>query len=416
MTTDANYSSSGFDQRGQHVDKQTNVGRDYVDNSTHFHGDSKSVNEEIMVFETFMDDKLQNFVGREFVFKTVDEFIKNNDSGYFIIRGEPGVGKSSLMARLIRERNYIHHFNIVTEGIVSPKDFLRNICAQLIIRYDLREEKEDKEERYKVLPHNAGDNSGFLSKLLAQAASEPKNHPIVLAVDSLDESSQTEMPSAANILYLPRSLPKGVFVVATTRWLDNMRLDVSREKLFDLRSEDKNNQEDIDAYIRNFIKQDEMVTRLAALKTNGNDFILEMKEKSEGNFMYLFHVLPAFRDGAFKNDSVENLPQGLVGFYKRHWLEMKEGNDAELKPLIKPIICMLGVVGEPIDVDQIKKFMKIDDRDDVSKYIGLWREFLTEVPVKKYRIYHTSFQDFLKEQVDPAPFNEMISNYYLSLI
>ena len=46
-----------------------------------------------LVFDTLIADKLKNFVGREFVFNEIDKFLENkdNDSGYYIIRGEPGI-------------------------------------------------------------------------------------------------------------------------------------------------------------------------------------------------------------------------------------------------------------------------------------------------------------------------------------
>src|SRR5687767_5817992 len=147
-------------------------------------------------FDSYMADKLKGFVGREFVFNAIDDFIKSNQSGYLVIRGDPGIGKTALLAKLINDHGYIHHFNIALQNIRSIRAFLENICLQLISRYSLP---------YKSLPQHATDDSGFLSQCLDEAASMRQNYPIVIAVDALDESDRMGLPSTVNSLYLPFS-------------------------------------------------------------------------------------------------------------------------------------------------------------------------------------------------------------------
>ena len=88
-------------------------------------------------FDALMQDKLCGFVGRQFVFDAVDDFLRKHDSGCFIIRGVPGIGKTALMAKLVNDRGYIHHFNVASQNVRSPRVFLENVCAQLIDRYEL---------------------------------------------------------------------------------------------------------------------------------------------------------------------------------------------------------------------------------------------------------------------------------------
>jgi hypothetical protein len=134
--------------------------------------------------------------------------------------------------------------------------------------------------------------------------------------------------------------------------------------------------------------------------------------------MYLQHVLPAIAEGRFtfrKQDVLTELPDGLKGYYERHWREMQTGRETEFKSFIKPIICILGVAREHASINQISNWTKID-QDDVRKYIVLWREFLNEIPVKKYLIYHASFQDFLRNEVGLTEDNNKIVEHMRSLI
>jgi hypothetical protein len=94
----------------------------------------KSVGSEvaghIIDFSAYINDKTENFVGRTFVFEALDEYLRNSASGYFIVRGDPGIGKSALMARLVADRGYAHHFYIAAEGIVTHRQFYTNAAAQ----------------------------------------------------------------------------------------------------------------------------------------------------------------------------------------------------------------------------------------------------------------------------------------------
>lgn len=49
-----------------------------------------------------IEEKARGFVGRRFVFEAIDRFLGGPDrpGAYFVLRGEPGIGKSSVAARL----------------------------------------------------------------------------------------------------------------------------------------------------------------------------------------------------------------------------------------------------------------------------------------------------------------------------
>jgi hypothetical protein len=114
-------------------------------------------------FDSLIAERTWQFVGREFVFKALDAFLADpaQQSGYFIIKGEPGIGKSSLMAHLVKTRGYIHHFNIALQAINKPRQFLKNICAQLIARFELN---------HPEWPPDAEKDGAFLNQLLQEAS------------------------------------------------------------------------------------------------------------------------------------------------------------------------------------------------------------------------------------------------------
>src|SRR5262249_23345463 len=138
-------------------------------------------------FAALIEERTRNFVGREYVFAAIDEAIGSDDfpSGYVVVQGEPGIGKTAIIGQLVKTRGYVHHFNVAPLGIRSPQSFLSNICAQIIVRYGLS---------HAALPAEATQDGGFLARLLSEAADEPENLPIIVAVDALDEAEDVNLP------------------------------------------------------------------------------------------------------------------------------------------------------------------------------------------------------------------------------
>jgi hypothetical protein len=348
-------------------------------------------------FDALIADKIRNFVGRRFVFDALDDFLNKHDSGYFVIRGVPGIGKSAFMAKLVNDRGYVHHFNIASQNIRSTRAFLENTCAQLIACYDLE---------HKELSQNATDDSGFLVQCLSEAVAKrkDKSQKIVIAIDSLDEADRLGMAAAVNSLFLPSSLPEGVYILVTTRPMDDMCLHAMQLQVLDVEADSAGNLRDINEYITNYMQREVMHSKLAAWGISQEQFIIALQKKSQGNFMYLYYVLPAIEQGKFVKGTLDELPDGLMEYYRRHWRQMREGNEREFETVYKIIVGILAVAREPVTVKQLATWAKLKEKQ-VKVAIRLWREFLDTTKEEqvegeyRYRIYHASFQDFLREQV-----------------
>lgn len=106
-------------------------------------------------FRALIAERTSNFVGREFIFNEITRLLTDVafSSGYIIIRGEPGIGKTSVIAELVRRHGYVHHFNDRRGNIRSHRHFLGSVCAQLILRYELN---------HRAIPSGALEDNGFL--------------------------------------------------------------------------------------------------------------------------------------------------------------------------------------------------------------------------------------------------------------
>ena len=371
----------------------------------------------VLNFERLVRERTSNFVGRDFILRALDESIKDPEfpSGYILIRGEPGIGKTALLGQLVKTRGYVHHFNIAPENIRSARSFLQNVCAQLIVRYRLD---------YATLPADATQDSAFLSKLLVEATAKSNNEPVVVLVDALDEGEDIGLASTANRLYLPRTLPGRVYFVVTSREQMDYRLDVDRRKDLYLRDGDPNNLEDVRAYVRRFVdSHSDMDGRIAAWDIKKDQFIEFLTEKSEGNFMYLVHVLEDIRTGLLSRDSIDriqDLPKGLREYYQRHWRTMRSQDVQRFESIYEPVLRVLATVREPVSLRAIEEWTTVNPAR-VRDVIREWRPFLNEVPSASgenlFRVYHASFQDFLAEEgVGLQPWHQRIAEVALRKI
>ena len=368
-------------------------------------------------FETLVAERTRAFVGREFIFKAIDDHLKDQakfPSGYIVVIGEPGIGKTALLAQLVKLRGCVHYFNVAQSNRRSTEDFLRNVCAQLIVRYGLA---------HRVLPEEATANSAFLETLLAEAAAKAAPEPVMVVVDALDEADDARLPVDANHLYLPRSLPARVCFVVSSRPKVRYRLVVDRRDDIWIRDNDPRNESDVREYVHKFLLTyaREMVQTVKDWAGDEATFTQAVTDLSQGNFMYLVYVLPAIRDGHMTRHDVSDirkLPRGLNAYYQWHWAKMKARDPDRFERYYEPVVCMLATVKEAVSIARVQQWLKLSPLR-IKEVIDAWYEFLNEEPSPEgplYRVYHASFQDFLREEVGLGRYHEIVVDTALAKI
>jgi hypothetical protein len=353
-------------------------------------------------FDALIERKTRGFVGRDWLLAAVDDFVKKNDCGYFILEGPPGIGKTAIAAALVRRRGYVHHFNDSTLSITSQQQFVRNISAQLIESFCPEYSTPTADEC----------NHGLYFENLLTAASErlSRDQKLVIVIDALDEAVLP--PSVrANILNLPYSLPKRITIIATRRELLNFPLSVDEPKqTLRLRANSYENLQDVHSLLLGTASRPPLQQRLSEASVTVDDFVAVLQDKSEGNFMYLHHVLPAIERGDYPDLRIDTLPQGLIGYYEGHWRQMRGKHIDRWSTILLPVIYVLAAAKEPLSLEEITSFVSRGfntfarlNRNQVRGVIEEWREFLEESFVDNelcYRLYHPTFREFLEQKED----------------
>jgi hypothetical protein len=361
-------------------------------------------------------DKTTGFTGREHVFQAIDDFLAKYSSGYLTIEGEPGLGKSAILAEYVRRTNCVAHFNVRSLGIVRASQFLENVCAQLIA---------DRGLPYVALPADATQDGAFLDRLLREAMEAQPDERLVIAVDALDEADPASQGSCSNLLCLPPTLPEGVYFIMTKRPVEISLVAQAPQEPLDLMAFPAENRNDVERFLARCTERPQVQAWIQRQKEpTAAAFVKDLADLSEDNFMYLRHVVPAIERGQYQDLSIDKLPLGLEQYYFDHWTWM--GMRDEVLPKLKiRIVYILSEVRQPVSarmVYDILVYNKFDvDILDVQNVLTEWRQFFDAQPTSesmRWSVYHASFRDFLNRRdiiqaagVTIQGINELIADY-----
>jgi hypothetical protein len=385
-------------------------------------GNVLSVQQEDWVdFSDLITRVTKRLVGRKFIFEEVANFIQNTPCGYFHLIADAGLGKTAIAAELTKRYQAPACFISANENRTQPERILNILSTQLIARYALP---------HTFLPVGAGKTSDWFYERLKEAALKEaainlKSLPVVVVIDAIDEADVP--PPACNWLYLPKNLPKGVYVILTHRD-GNYLLTTDpgvRVKKQIITWDDPLQQTDIESHLRRQVKRPEIreVLENATPTVTQEQFIAKLQEASQGNFMYLEYVLDSIISGeaGFTPLDLNKLPQGLRSYYDQFWAGMeavrcKEGWE-EWSGLYSPVIELLGVALEPVSVEWFADHVGRQPNEIRNRALQVWRRFLNKEQYNNretWRLIHQSFANFLQEKVEIEATHRRLVEYYLA--
>jgi len=359
-------------------------------------------------FQTLIEDKTKSFVGREYVFQAIADFLGNYPKGYFIIEGDPGIGKSAILAEYVQRNNCIAYFNYISSGNTSEEQFLESVCQQIISRYNLP---------YPSLPYNATKNGSFLWQLLSEAKVNQPNEKLVIAIDALDEvigvTNQEDSP--INILYLPSNLSEGVYFIMTRRRLKKQTLTVAdnvSKSIFDLMEYQEQNLEDARLFVRQEVtkkdeegslEREELLEWIEKRSLTVEDFVNTLTEQSKGNFIYLVFILNSIENGFYDETNIETIPKNLRDYYDS--LCQRVGMFSGLLRYTKAqIVYILSETNNPIPYEEIVEIIKYTEVQNpeliVDEVLDVWIQILRHQQLYGqdfYSPYHHTYRDFLRD-------------------
>ncbi|MBW4591568.1 MAG: ATP-binding protein [Brasilonema angustatum HA4187-MV1] len=360
-------------------------------------------------FQQVILEKSQNFIGREFIFTAITDFLHRHKRGYFTIVGVPGSGKSAILAKYVTENYHVIYYNAQVVGKNTAEEFLKTVCTNLVEMLHVTS-LQDETSLYPI-PDNATQGSWFLSLLLQKISDklEPSQR-LIIAIDALEAIDPNSQPPGTNLFYLPRYLPDRVYFLLTRRPFKREKSGLLIEapsQILDLSEYPEENREDVQAYIQEYLtplSHDGECRDVACnVSTNHNinelDVMHRLTTASENNFMYLHHTLNAIAEGFYSEPyQFDCIPPGLEAYYQQHWQKMKSEGLSDLVLKVMSVLTC-AETGE-ISAKGIAQAIA-EDEYDVEEILENWLEFLQQHRIGKetrYSFYHSHFRLWLANQ------------------
>jgi hypothetical protein len=349
------------------------------------------------------------FVGREWVFAELEQTRSAHPSGYIRIVGEAGLGKTALAAAIAARYDAPAYFFNEAAGRVQPEACLNHLSVELIGRYALREHAH--------LPVHAGENASFIARLLATAVASA-DEQVLIVIDGLDETLPTT--GTRPRLPLPQRLPDGVFVVLCHR-PGSFPLSGSAIRELTISADTDLQRRDVVTYLRRRVADPDVSARLAGAQgtLTPTQFVRRLADASAGNFMYVSYAISELLSSGAAAPPNSALPRGLTNYYQRMWDGMREaaGHDRRLwTELQRPVISLLAVAGEPVELQWVSKLLGKPAIDVQDQALRAWQPFLqhTGSETRRWRIVHQSFREFLADtnELDLRTAHQAVADHY----
>jgi WD40 repeat protein len=354
-------------------------------------------------FRPLLAEKIKGFTGREWLFQEIDEWRARGSSAVLLIAGEPGVGKSAIVAALVHRNpggqvlGY-HCCRADTPATLEPAGFVRSLAAMFSARLDDYAAMLGGSFIADTLRRSDTDPiSAFEAAILGplHKIKMPEGGRFYLLIDSLDEAlARIHRPTIVDALStrLDR-LPSWLGIVATTRNDPAVLSQLGGLRAHILSAQDPRNQDDVRRFIRYRLAQP-----ILRDQTRGCSKMLAGLEKdllrsSAGNFLFVTTALNAVECGQLSFDQIENLPPGLSSLYKIffHRLFRDAGVDFGVS---RRILETMAAAREALNREQIAAASGLDAEEDLPLILSRLASF---VPASecRYAFFHKSLSDWL---------------------
>ncbi|MEG4197265.1 ATP-binding protein [Microcoleus sp. Pol12A5] len=391
-------------------------------------------------FDDVIATLTKDFTGREWLFEEIDNWLANSDKQFFILTGEPGLGKSAIAAQFIqnqRDKNNIvvYHFCIAGRGgTTEPNNVLQSLAAQLMkyFPYDYAEALVNTikpfhlsvnvnitietiknsevqgmviNNLYTSYPQEVLDIV-LRKPLKAIDLSQTQKQAIVILIDSLDEAvTYKEEENIVTLLSQVKDLPSWVRFICTTRQERRVLsyLETLKPFIYHLKEQSKNSLNDISQYIIRRFNSEKIHEKLDIFKVDSPTLVDSLTDKSSSNFLYTKLILNEIELGYQPLDQLDTLPSGLYGIY--HEMLRRRCSDNEWENKYQPILGTLAVTQAAVTETQLVNFTKNRQltKTKIKQNLRVLIQFTdifqnNESKGKTYTLFHQSFRDYLLDE------------------
>src|SRR5215211_1912850 len=422
-------------------------------------------------FASYVSDRTRDFTGREWVFRAINDWLAKTDgSRVFLLTGKPGSGKTAIAGRLTEfshglpvpgdlpflTHNFLSavYFCSARAALrVDHREFSKSISLQLaechkvyqraLIAVGEREINISVQQRIERAEAGAETRGVVIENLdisglnpqevfnrtvldpLQMVYEEGFDEPITILVDALDESLvHSGRVTIVELLSGLEDLPSQVNIILTSRRderVENVFWDA--ENLFiSASAHDERNREDIDAFVRKRLKQEEtLAAKTAKFKpADVTGLAKTITDKAQGNFLYVSFLLEALAGGHRSMTDLEGLPEGLDALYYDSLGRVVRIGGRSWSADYAPPLGALSVAQANLSLGQLSAFTGQSEEALWQNLIDL-QQFVEDVEPREapeeeseFRLYHESVIDFLHRKLLILKNRRTPNRYFLS--
>jgi WD40 repeat protein len=330
------------------------------------------------------------FFGRQDVLGEFDEWLRVRESGWLLLTGSPGLGKSAIFHHWLGLREQAGlpaAFHFIRRGIhnwADPAVVRASLAAQ--IERDFPEQRDadaDPAQRLEQLLHR-------VSPVLEQ-----RGHELVLLVDGLDEAMTLGDADNPIPRIFPHELPKRVFVFAASRPL-YPHLDWFKRRTGALRAIDldgrSGNLETVGAF-------------WAALRGTmspppADDLVRAAVMRSEGNLLHAVKLHQLWSQPGGER-SIDAIPHGFEGMLRELWERIGRLRK-EQKRIARQGLSLLCAARQALPLSVIDELLDWDEGEARDALLPLLRELLHEEHWHEqpaYRPFHEGVRELVEREL-----------------
>jgi WD40 repeat protein len=337
------------------------------------------------------------FTGRAWLAAEIDRWLGRDGSRALVIVGEPGIGKSAIVAWLADKRQEVAAVHFCTQRntrSLDPHEFVAALVGQLHARLpgyaDAVQAKNPGLRR-----NTAGDAFRELVVEPTRGLAEPAL-PCLIVVDSLDEAWGQAGETVVDVLVRQApDLPTWMRIVTTTRPFRPILERVRVLQVFELNADRPENRADVRSYVASRLETAPLFGIVGALA----GVAARLEELAAGNFLYARLALDALAEGSLVPADLGKLTAGLADFYQLALSRRFPDRAAYLRDLA-PMLRSLAVAQGPLPFALL---VRVAGEEPEIVNLQL-RELLPYVRVTgggdraSYALFHKSLSDWLVDR------------------
>jgi WD40 repeat protein len=363
-------------------------------------------------FAAYLSEKRRDFTGREWLFDEIDAWRVSSNERALLITGDPGVGKSAIVAQLVHlnpESQVIayHCCQADTPATLEPWRIVRSLAAMIASRVDAYAAQLDDPNLREALseancrrdPASAFEE-GILRPLEALPA--PPGGTRYLLFDALDEGLALTTPGL-NVVQLLATridrMPGWLRIVATTRKEPAVLSRLAGLRARELDAQDPRNLEDLERYIAIRLETPNLAQALAHSRLPLERVIQTLRQKSEGNFLYVRQALEGIERGNYVLDQLDRLPPGLFGLYQSFF--ERTFPDESSFAAARRLLDVVSASAEPLVEEELAAASGLDREEKLPRVFQSLAVYLPRRigpgERRMYSFFHKSLEDWLTD-------------------